>query len=139
MSIGVTPRSGAISIRTIGVPGPSGSSVQFTQVNAAQALGGNRVVVLTPSGAIYADNRSPSHANKIVGVTVGAASMGSNASIQAAGELDGFSALTPGDPVYLSIDGIITQTLPNSGFLSQIGVAKTSTKVLINIQPSIAR
>jgi hypothetical protein len=109
----------------------------FTSLTADTALGGHRVVVPTPTGCAYADNTNNSHLLKVIGVTIGAANLGATATIQLSGELGGLTGLTQGSPVWLSTNGNLTQTLPTSGFIQQIGIALSSTKININITPPI--
>jgi hypothetical protein len=42
-----------------------------------------------------------------------------------------------GDPLYLSINGVLTQTAPTTGFHQQVGIATTATRVLIGIKQPI--
>jgi hypothetical protein len=124
------------SIISIGTQGPPGTSAPITIV-AGIDLGGHRGVILNNGTGIYADSSDLSHAGKLVGITSGAITSGSSGVIITAGELDGFSGLTPNAKVYLQPNGVISSTFPSSGFVQQVGIAENATKILINIQPSL--
>lgn len=119
-----------------GPPGPQGpagaTTIAFT---APASLGGLRVLT---ANLVYADSGNSLHINKVIGFTTGAASAGQPLFIQTSGELDGFSSLTIG-PVYLGANGVVTQIPPTTGFIQQVGVATSSTTILINISSPIAQ
>ena len=48
------------------------------------------------------------------------------------GTISGFSGLTKGNQIFLSITGSITSTPPITGYLQSLGVAKESTEVDFN-------
>jgi hypothetical protein len=115
-----------------GPVGPSGGSV-LTYISPRD-LGGGRVV----TGFIdYADSSDTLTASKAIGFTLGAVSIGENVSILLSGELDGFFGLISGEIIYLSTNGLITQTPPPSGYIQKLGVALNPTTILINIQEPI--
>jgi len=119
-----------------GPPGVSGASATISYM-AGTNLSGGIAVILSSSTAIAANSTTLAHAGKVVGITTGAVLIGNPATIQASGELEGFSGLTINSKVYLQSNGTITSTIPTTGFIQQVGVALTTTKVLINIQPSL--
>lgn len=118
-----------------GIQGPIGpignSTVAYT---APINLGGNRVVT---SSITYADNTNLLTAGKAIGITTSAATINTTVNIQIIGELNGFSGLVSDSPVYLSTLGTVTQTLPLSGYVQKIGMATSSTTLLINISEPI--
>lgn len=121
-----------------GPAGPPGSAgTQFLELVADVALGGHRAVIATATGCDYADNTDATHTDKIIGVTSGAVSQGSLAYIVTTGELNGFSGLIKGSPVYASTNGTLTQTVPTSGFVQKLGVAIAADTCVIQIQPPI--
>jgi hypothetical protein len=129
-----------------GPQGPQGSnglnglnglngSLDIITLTAGTDLGGNRVV----TGAVeYADNTNLDTLTKAIGVTAGAAILGEPIHVISGGELEGFFGLTPNQPVYLSVNGTVTQTLPVTGYIQRIGVAVTSTKIIINLSEPLA-
>lgn len=120
-----------------GVQGPQGpAGANGFLMTAGANLGGNRVVT---GAASYADNTDLSSIGLAIGVTQGAASLGDQVRLISSGELGGFFGLTPNQPVYLSVNGTVTQTLPTSGYLQKIGVALSDTKIFINLSDPIGQ
>ncbi len=119
-----------------GPEGPAGTPEQVTLV-AGEALGGQRAVISSSGQLFYADKDNPAHLGRVVGITIGAASALDTVPIQLFGELSGFSGLTPDAPIYLSNNGVLTQTVPTTGFLQKVGVAITSTVAVIKFNPPI--
>ena len=99
-------------------------------------LGGNRVVMADGN---YADNIDVATLNKAIGITKTSALSGAEVEIVTVAELNGFSGLSINEIVYLASNGTVTQVLPVSGYIQQIGVASSSTTILINISSSINR
>ena len=127
------------TIITSAIQGPvgvSGTSAIISYTAGANISGGIGVI-LNNSTAIAANSTTLAHAGKVIGITTGAVVIGNVANIQTSGELEGFSGLTINSKVYLQANGTITSTIPTTGFIQQIGIALTATKVLINIQPSL--
>ena len=120
-----------------GIPGPTGGVSLIYP--AGVALGGHRMVILDDAGlAVYADNTIAAHANKVLGMTTGAASLGASATIQTGGELTEPSwTWTLDVPIYLSANGLLTQTPPTTGFSLIVGFPITATKIFINLREPI--
>lgn len=118
-----------------GIQGPIGKAggSEITYI-APIYLGGNRVVT---SEIIYADSSDILTVGKVIGITKTSAISFAPITIQVIGELNGFFGLIPNLPVYLSTLGNITQTLPLSGYIQKIGIATSSTTILINISEPI--
>jgi hypothetical protein len=125
------------SIITLGTQGPPGSFAPL-RVVAGIDLGGHRGVIMDNGVVIYADSSDLTHAGKLIGITTGSFLAGASGAVVSSGELDGFSGLIINSKVYLQPNGVISSTIPTSGFLQQVGIASSTTKVLINIQPSLA-
>jgi hypothetical protein len=123
-----------------GIPGPVGSvGATILIYSAGINLSGHRMVVLDDDTMVlYADNTIPAHANKVLGMTVGAAMAGADVTIQSGGELVEPSwNWAMGIPVWLSANGLLTQVVPVSGFSLIIGFPITATKVFIDIKVPI--
>ena len=74
----------------------------------------------------------------MLGITTGAAAAGDAINVQASGEMTEVSwNWTPGLPVFLGTNGLLTQTPPVSGFQLVLGVAISPTKLAINIKQPI--
>jgi hypothetical protein len=115
------------------------NSSNFLTLIADGALSGHRVVVPTTSGkAGYADKATPAHANKIIGITKGAAADLATVEVQYDGEMTEPSwTWTTNLPIYCGASGVLTQVPPSSGFVQQVGVALSPTKMSIGILQSI--
>jgi len=129
---------------TQGVPGIQGlqgvagvSNIIATVGIAGETIGGHRGVCSSSNLIYYADNTNLLQVNRLIGISVQAVDIGQQLNIQSAGEITGFTGLTAGDILYLQTNGVINTTLPTSGFIQQVGIALTSTTILLNIQPSI--
>jgi hypothetical protein len=104
----------------------------------AYPMSGHRIVVLNENEeAEYASSANPFHANKIIGMTIHAAING-EIGIQTGGELTEPSwNWTLDIPIWLGVDGLLTQVQPVSGFSLIIGFPITQTKMFIGIREPI--
>lgn len=118
-----------------GIPGPAGGSAfQRVAGQATSAL----VAVYEIDGAVYAlDYRDALHADLLVGITLTAADSGAPINLQSAGPLDDASwSWTPG-PVWVGVDGRLTQTPPDEGIDLLIGAAVSATRIQLNLHRPI--
>lgn len=126
-----------------GEQGPAGSPGQVggivSEYVASIAIGGHRVVALNASQqAIYADRSILTHANKVLGITSGAAIAGANVAVQRNGEMaDPSWAWALDTPIWLSTDGLLTQTPPSVGFSLIVAFPISAAKILIEIREPI--
>jgi Major tropism determinant N-terminal domain len=121
----------------VGPAGPTGVSIASFTHNADIDLLARHAVISTVTGCTYASNQTLSHQGKVVGVTSSSAGIGTLATIYSSGLLSGFTSLTVNAPVFLSTNGILTQTVPTTGFLQKIGIAISQTEVIIGIGPAV--
>jgi hypothetical protein len=126
-----------------GDKGDKGDSATGFVINASIALGGHRIVKSDGTGAAtYASNNDLSSSYGILGMTTGAAAQGAPLSIQESGRIIEPSwNWIPSQPIYLGIDGTLTQTPPNKTagavFILVVGFAMTSTSIYIHIREPI--
>lgn len=107
---------------------------------AAQNISGHQVTILNAAGQLeVASCDQASHARQIVGVTVGAASAGAQASVQRFEIIEHSGwAWDPGNAVYLGASGALVQTIPAAAlFCAVIGVALSGNKILLGLQPPV--
>ena len=126
-----------ITVPPQGPAGPPGTGT-FQKI-AGENLGGHRVVTSDASGnAVYASASEVAHANRILGITIGAALSGGTADIMAEGAMDmaGWTWNTT-LPVFLGENGNMTQSPPTSGFICIVGFPQTPTKLYVRISQSI--
>ena len=116
---------------------PGGTAVSAI---AGQALGGHRAIVLDATGAaFYADCAVPGHFGRLAGVTQGAAITGDSVTVIGSGVMTEPSwAWTADAPVFLGSAGLLTQTVPVTGFLQIIGIALSATTLFINPREPLA-
>lgn len=82
-----------------------------------------------------ADKDKPIHAFNIMGMSVSSGSEGSTIFIQTGGTiLNGNWSWNENSPLWLGNNGDITQTPPETGFLMQIGIALSPSKIILEIQ-----
>lgn len=125
-----------ITITETGPQGPPGQA-ELIVCNTDIALSGHRFIVLDNDLAIYADCTTIDHAHRIVGMTTGASNLGL-VSVQTTGEHEEPSwSWTPGQPVFLSTTGLMTQTPPTSVFSLIVGFPISATKLFIKINQPI--
>lgn len=120
-----------------GIQGPvgpfGGSALSYP---AGEAIGGHRMVALNDSQqAMYADNTNLLHANKVLGMTTGAAAMGDMVSILTSGEMVEPSwAWALNKPIYIGSNGLLTQTPPVTGFSQIVGFPIAANKVFVSLR-----
>ena len=104
-------------------------------VTAAEALGGHRVVTMSGN---YASKDISADKFNVLGVTQGAVISGATATVTTFGEItEGSWNWTAGLPVFLSTNGLMTQTAPATGFRLIIGRAKSATTLFVDISEPI--
>jgi hypothetical protein len=104
-------------------------------VTAAENLSGHRIVTVE---GYYASKDTASDKFKVLGMTTGAVSSGSEATVQLSGYITeaGWN-FTVGEPVFLSTNGHITQTSPTDGFRLIVGKPKTATTLFLELSEPI--
>ena len=132
-----------IDVGTQGPAGPAGPAGTAETVEksyvTAQALGSGRVVYVNSDGKIdYADNTTPAHYDKVIGITKQAGASGDNVTVIMFGQFtDSWYAFNVGDSIYLTTNGQLSDTPPTSGFLMKIAYAIKTDVIFIRIDRSI--
>jgi hypothetical protein len=96
------------------------------------------VIVDSDELVYYADSSIVSHASRVIGITISPVNLGGNVRIQTFGELRDTSwnwSLTA--PIFLGIDGGLTQVSPTTGFSLVIAKVISKDTIFINIQQPI--
>jgi hypothetical protein len=114
-----------------GPPGPPGAQGESLVGVAGAALSGHRLVAVDGAGAmVYATGPDA------IGLTLNAAAVGGNVTVQQGGFLSEPSwSWIPGQPVFQVGAGQLTQTIPTTGMLRQVAVALSPTKIALDLQP----
>jgi hypothetical protein len=118
----------------IGPPGETVESSSIINCNTTEILSGQRFVVLDNNNAIYADSTITDHAHRVIGITMGAGNAGT-VRVQTRGIFE--EVLWSWElekPIFLSINGQLTQIAPTTGFILCVGFPITPTKIFIEIQ-----
>ena len=141
-AIGVTnyPASVQLELQSILSSGGGTGPGTSTTYEAAEDIGGHSAITLNTAGkAIKATNTNSKHAAAILGVTSAAVTTGSQVAATDIGLVTNPGwGLTIDMPVYLGLNGVLTQTIPVSpSFIKQLGIAISSDSVLVSIEPSI--
>lgn len=104
-------------------------------VTASENLGGHRIVTVE---GYYASKDTATDKNKVLGMTTGAVSIGSEATVQVGGFIEESSWNWNVDlPVFLSTNGQLTQSAITSGFSLIVGKPRTATNMFISISEPI--
>lgn len=139
----ITPAPLEVELGVPGPPGPPGpagaAAMNFT---ANGAIGGHRVLALDASNAvIYAGNDLPGTANKIIGMSLNAAAAGGALNVVRSGEvIEPSWAWNPTLPVYLGVNGTLTQTppaAPAASFSLIVGFPTSATGLFVSVREPI--
>lgn len=135
-----SPQVRIITAGKVGPSGPAGDD-ELISLIAATVLSGQRVVTTDINGeAIYADKDTPAHVSKVLGICLTAATVGASVDIRTFGELtEPAWNWNAGEPIYLSTNGTMTQTVPLTGFLLQVAFALTPTSIFVSLQQPFVR
>jgi len=104
-----------------------------------EAIGGSRVVVYgSDSKMHYADCQDLTHANKILGITLQAGVADEVIILQAFGQISDSSwTWDVTKAIWLGSNGLLTQTIPSSGFIIKIGEPSSQTSFIVRIKMPI--
>jgi hypothetical protein len=109
------------------------------QLVTAEAIGGHSLIATNSAGlAVKANPSDLSAAHRVLGITASAAGAGSTITVINQEFIDEPSwAWSPGLPLFLGGNGLLTHSPPTSGFLLRAGTAITATRAYIDIQQPI--
>ena len=130
---------GAPGIGIQGDPGPSGSA--GTNLTSDIAISGHKVLVRTPTGLTNASCDNPVHQATVIGVSLNAAAPGDPVTVISYGEItEPTWNWTPLLPVFLGLNGILTQIAPTTpGYFSLIvGFAVSAHVLFVSLGEAIA-
>ena len=114
----------------------AGGGGDTIQVVLGEIVTASNVVCISPSGFVKADKDDPDK-SKVVGFATASGNVGESTSIRVSAQQGGFSGLNAGSPVFLDIEGAITQTAPTAGYAVRLGVALSATDILVEINQPI--
>ena len=100
--------------------------------NAAETIHGHRAVRILADGVHHASSADPSHAPGVTGIAANSATIGAAVTVRILGPLTEPSwSWTAGQPIYVGVDGVLTQTPPSAGYIREIALAVSPTKVIV--------
>ena len=123
----------------VSVGGGNSSGQVVTAVVLPFVASGQRMIAWEFTGLdwelVYADASNPAHAQSVIGFTLTA---GSDVQLLVSGiYVDGTMSWDPTLPLWLGASGALTQTVPTSGLLMQVGRVLAPNKIQIDIEPTI--
>lgn len=102
-------------------------------------LGGHRVVVVFDGNVDYADKDNPEHPHIVSGITTGAVNIDDDVLVTISGDVEEISwTWELNKPIFLGNNGQMTQIVPSTGFLLQIGYPVSATKMIVDIKMPIS-
>ena len=135
----VTTETGAIiSGASQGPPGPQGNAGGVLSAVAAQTISANTAVALVNGQLVPAQSGTAVQAGNVLGIALNGGQAGATIAIQQSGEmsLSGWN-WTLGQPIFVGLNGPLTQTPPTAGFSQVIGIPLSATSISIWLQPPI--
>ncbi len=114
-----------------GPPGPPGAQGESLVGVAGAAISGHRLVTVDGAGGLI-------HATgpDAIGLTLNAAAIGGEVTVQQGGFVTEPSwTWTPGEPIFQTGAGQLTQTIPTAGMIRQVAIALSPTKIALDLQP----
>ena len=114
-------------------------SVVYETHEAGESITAYQPVVVENGQIFVADNQNASHTGKFIGLATQSAATG-KVNVQRVGEIqNGGWSFTVGSFVFLDASGLLTETVPATGFLQSIGHASDTDKIILNIKQAIRR
>lgn len=144
VDVKVVPR--AVDVVTVGPQRPAGGASAadgerlIVVEEAGTAIGGHRIVAKDGGVLRYASNDIADDDSLALGLSLNAAVLGDDVSVLTEGQVKHTGwTWTPGQPVFLSTNGNMTQTPPTSPalFSLTIGQALEADVLNIRIEPSV--
>lgn len=131
-----------IEVFALGLQGPKGDDgtlpAQTESAVAGTNLSALRVVRGTDASTVVYCTLDAADIGTALGVTVSAATAGGAVSVLTAGIMEDSSwNWNTNLPVYLGADGVLTQTVPASGYHQVIGTPESPIKLKVSIQQPI--
>jgi hypothetical protein len=122
----------------VGPQGPAGDPANATlSLLAGENIGGHRVVRQFAGAAMYAHGAILADAEAVIGISLGAASLGVLLQVQRAGIITEPTWAWSAGPVFLTGAGLLTQIAPDTGVLLQVGMALSPTQLDVRISAPI--
>ena len=114
-------------------------AVVTPEIPTGEILGGQRVVISGADGKLYtADSSDVSHIGKVLGITRQAYLAGVEGEVISGGTFEDPSfSFTPSEKLYFDAAGVLTHSIPTTGFVQVMGHAISSTKIFIAMKTPV--
>jgi len=110
---------------------------QYYYGTAGQHLLSNKIVAIVNGAVVYADNTDITQYNKVIGMTVHSANLGSEIKVLTDGYLAGMSLSIDAD-YFVGINGDMTTVVPSGTvYLQNVGFGINATTLLLNLDEPI--
>ena len=134
----------AIEVIQQGPPGVDGEDGGSIDTTSGESLSSNRLVYVEKSDGkvYYADNTNTDHLHSVLGITQTAVGAEESVNVLYFGlkTNTGWAwNMTIDTSLYLSTNGLLTQTPPTTGFLMPVGFATTATTAFIRLDTPTIR
>lgn len=145
MTVIVTAQPEAEKVLIYGGPpgpqGPAGPSGGIISLPTNSTISIHKAVVVNNSGFVeYASADNILTAKSVVGITTQSAGAGANVNVQTAGDVeDSTWSWTAGLPIYLGLNGFLTQDQNVGLFQLQVANASSATKIIVGIKMPFIR
>lgn len=106
---------------------------------AGENIVGGRAVILQANQVYHFNKDTASHYGRVVGISKGSATTGTDVTIAISGLVNGLAGLTPDALVYGGNTGAITNTAPATGISQILGVSLTADTILIEQKQPIIK
>lgn len=124
-----------------GVPGPPGPSASDDLVKyvAGSPVNGFQLLFITGDNRVAAANaQNETHAGRVVGFSVEPAEEGAFVKVRRSGSVENQAwSLDPGRRYYLQAGGEIGTETDGVLFVQKVGIAESTTKLFVQIDPPI--
>jgi hypothetical protein len=122
-----------------GIQGPPGPAGGVTEVQAGDVIHGRRVIRMANGEAFHPNINDDSQALQVLGISLEAASSGSPFPVRTSGPMtDPGWDWEPGY-VYCGNDGVLTQSIPPTGWLQRVARVISPTTINVDIDTPFIR
>lgn len=133
---------GQVDVVTAGTQGPegpqgpagAGGASSFSKTAGGSITIYKMLAVQNTGDVVHADKDTASDEDRLVGIALGNATIGNPVNVQNTGEVtNALWAWSVGAPIYLGVNGSLTQTKPTSGFVLRIGLPSGTDRMVLDI------
>lgn len=123
-----------------GPQGPAGApGGTTTEYLAATVIHGRRAVKVEDGEVSHPNQALATDSTKVIGIAQNAANSGDPVTVQTIGTFTEPTWNWAPGPVYCGIDGVLTQSVPATGWVLAIGRATSPTEIAIDIDTPVIR